>query len=76
VPDVAATAGELNQVKSLVAQQDHRLRLAPRARDLEQDPGCIAHRSIQTTNRYLGSELDLALAACDRLGIRLDSTGA
>jgi integrase len=32
----------------------------------------LGHRSIQTTQRYLGSELDLADAACDRLGIRLD----
>jgi hypothetical protein len=30
-----------------------------------------SHQSIQTTQRYLGSELDLADAACDRLGIRL-----
>jgi integrase len=39
---------------------------------LEQIQLALGHQSIQTTQRYLGSELDLADAACDRLGIRLD----
>lgn len=39
---------------------------------LEQIQLALGHRSIQTTQRYLGSELDLADAACDRLGIRLE----
>jgi integrase len=39
---------------------------------LEQIQLARGHQSIQTTQRYLGSELDLADAACDRLGIRLD----
>jgi integrase len=38
---------------------------------LEQIQLALGHQSIQTTERYLGSELDLADAACDRLGIRL-----
>jgi integrase len=38
---------------------------------LEQIQLALGHQSIQTTQRYLGSELDLADAACDRLGIRL-----
>jgi integrase len=37
---------------------------------LEQIQLALGHQSIQTTQRYLGSELDLADAACDRLGIR------
>lgn len=41
------------------------------ARPLEQIQLALGHQSIQTTQRYLGSELDLAGAACDRLGIRL-----
>ena len=32
----------------------------------------VGHQNIQTTQRYLGSELDLVDAACDRLGIRLE----
>jgi integrase len=39
---------------------------------LEQIQLALGHQNIQTTQRYLGSELDLADAACDRLGIRLD----
>ena len=39
---------------------------------LEQIQLALGHQSIQTTQRYLGSELDLADAACDRLGIRLE----
>jgi integrase len=38
---------------------------------LEQIQLALGHQSIQTTQRYLGSELDLADAACDRLGIRI-----
>jgi integrase/recombinase XerD len=38
---------------------------------LEQIQLALGHQNIQTTQRYLGSELDLADAACDRLGIRL-----
>jgi integrase len=38
---------------------------------LEQIQLALGHQSIQTTQRYLGSELDLGDAACDRLGIRL-----
>jgi hypothetical protein len=38
---------------------------------LEQIQLALGHQSIQTTQRYLGSELDLVDAACDRLGIRL-----
>jgi integrase len=39
---------------------------------LEQIQLALGHQSIQTTQRYLGSELNLADAACDRLGIRLE----
>jgi integrase len=39
---------------------------------LEQIQLALGHQNIQTTQRYLGSELDLADAACDRLGIRLE----
>jgi integrase len=39
---------------------------------LEQIRLALGHQNIQTTQRSLGSELDLADAACDRLGIRLD----
>ena len=38
---------------------------------LEQIQLALGHQSIQTTQRYLGSEVDLADAAYDRLGIRL-----
>ena len=38
---------------------------------LEQIQLALGHQNIQTTQRYLGSELDLVDAACDRLGIRL-----
>jgi integrase len=41
------------------------------AAPVEQIQLALGHQSIQTTQRYLGSELDLADAACDRLGIRL-----
>ena len=40
---------------------------------LEQIQLALGHQNIQTTQRYLGSELDLADAACDRLGIRLNA---
>jgi integrase len=39
---------------------------------LEQIQLALGHQSIQTTQRYLGSELDLADAACDRLGLRIE----
>jgi integrase/recombinase XerD len=38
---------------------------------LEQIQLALGHQNIQTTQRYLGSELNLVDAACDRLGIRL-----
>jgi integrase len=38
---------------------------------LEQIQLALGHQSIQTTQRYLRSDLDLAEAACDRLGIRV-----
>jgi integrase len=40
---------------------------------LEQIQLALGHQSLQTTQRSLGSELDLADAACDRLGIRVDA---
>jgi integrase/recombinase XerD len=40
---------------------------------LEQIQLALGHQSIQTTQRYLGSELDLTDAACDRLGIHVQS---
>jgi integrase len=59
-----------------LAPHDLRRTLAKLARSgqapLEQIQLALGHQSIQTTQRYLGSELDLAHAACDRLGIRLD----
>jgi hypothetical protein len=33
----------------------------------------VRHQSMQITRSYLGSEIDLADAACDRLGIRLET---
>jgi integrase len=38
---------------------------------IEQIQLALGHQSIQTTQRYLGSDLDLVDAACDRLGIHL-----
>jgi hypothetical protein len=38
---------------------------------LEQSQLSLGHQLIQTTQRYVGVELDLADAARDRLGIRL-----
>lgn len=38
---------------------------------LEQIQLALGHQNIQTTQRYLGSELDLVDAACDRLGIHV-----
>lgn len=55
---------------------DGRFGLDQRLQRVLQDraqPGTLGHQNIQTTQRYLGSELDLADAACDRLGIRLDA---
>jgi len=43
---------------------------------LEQIQLALGHQSIQTTQRYLGSELDLTDAACDRLGIRVKSVAS
>ena len=43
---------------------------------LKQIQLALGHQNIQTTQRYLGTELDLADAACDRLGIGLEATGA
>jgi len=40
---------------------------------LEQISLTLGHQSIQTTQRYLGVELDLQDAPCDRLGLRLRS---
>jgi integrase len=55
-----------------VAPHDLRRTFAKLARSnqapLEQIQLALGHQSIQTTQRYLGSELDLADAACDRLG--------
>jgi hypothetical protein len=41
---------------------------------LEQIQLALGHQNIQTTQRYLGSELDLTDAACDRLGSGCRST--
>lgn len=38
---------------------------------LEQIQLALGYQNIQTTQRYLGSELGLVDAACDRLGIRI-----
>src|SRR5205085_3337165 len=58
-----------------IAPHDLRRTFAKLARSgqapLEQIQLALGHQSIQTTQRYLGSELDLADAACDRLGIRV-----
>jgi integrase len=62
-----------------VAPHDLRRTFAKLARGgqapLEQIQLALGHQNIQTTQRYLGSELDLADAACDRLGIRLEHPG-
>jgi site-specific recombinase XerD len=42
---------------------------------LEQIQLVLGHASIQTTERYLGVEQDLADAPCDRLGIRASGRG-
>jgi integrase len=59
-----------------VAPHDLRRTFAKLARSgqapLEQIQLALGLQNIQTTQRYLGSELDLADAACDRLGIRLE----
>jgi integrase len=41
---------------------------------LEQIQLNLGHASIQTTERYLGVDLDLHDAPCDRLGLRLGRT--
>ena len=74
IADVVATyAGPLGWD---LAPHDLRRTFAKLARGghapLEQIQLALGHQSIQTTQRYLGSELDLADAACDRLGIRLE----
>jgi integrase len=38
---------------------------------LEQIQLSLGHQSIQTTQRYLGVELDLQDAPCDHLGLRM-----
>jgi integrase len=41
---------------------------------LEQIQLNLGHASIQTTERYLGVDLDLHDAPCDRLGLRINRT--
>src|ERR1700674_3769864 len=57
-----------------LAPHDLRRTFAKLARNgqapLEQIQLALGHQNIQTTQRYIGSELDLANAACDRLGIQ------
>lgn len=63
--------------KLLLAPHDLRRTFAKLARSgqapLKQIQLAPGHQDIQTTRRYLGTELDLADAACDRLGISLGS---
>lgn len=39
---------------------------------IEQISLALGHSSIQTTERYLGAQLDLSDAACDRLGVHIN----
>jgi integrase len=39
---------------------------------LEQISLALGHSSIKTTERYLGTKLDLEDAACDRLGVHVN----
>ncbi|MDQ6670611.1 MAG: tyrosine-type recombinase/integrase [Chloroflexota bacterium] len=63
-----------------LAPHDLRRTFAKLARNgqapLEQIQLALGHQNIQTTQRYLGSELDLGDAACDRLGIRIQDGGS
>lgn len=43
---------------------------------LEQIQLSLGHQSIQTTQRYLGVELDLQDAPCDHLGLSMPATGS
>jgi integrase len=74
IADVVSTYAR--QLGWELAPHDLRRTFAKLARSgqapLEQIQLALGHQNIQTTQRYLGSELDLADAACDRLGIRLD----
>lgn len=76
IADVVATYAR--QLGWDVSPHDLRRTFAKLARaghaPLEQIQLALGHQSIQTTQRYLGSDLDLADAACDRLGIQLRST--
>jgi integrase len=73
IADVVSTYAR--QLGWELAPHDLRRTFAKLARSgqapLEQIQLALGHQNIQTTQRYLGSELDLADAACDRLGIRL-----
>ena len=43
---------------------------------LDQIQLSLGHQSIQTTQRYLGAELDLQDAPCDHLGLRMPTTSS
>lgn len=42
------------------------------AAPIEQISLALGHSSIQTTERYLGAQLDLSDAACDRIGVHIN----